>query len=373
MTSHWGDSGDERQFVTRLVAGALIKRAQVRVIHLAAADGGSRTERDGGFEVRRLSGSAPRPVSQGVLLSSLRAGGAAERLPRLAGRDLLSLEGGGSGEIISALGESEPDVVVICGVQPGWPHAWPRLLPKRPRTVIWPMVWEDALLGLPGYRDLLQQADVICAIGGAEHRRLSELGGPGSPSVERLRVPISVDRVAAAHRLPGLTSLSGYAVFLRGSSGGPDPDYGRLRELVPGLAVADVSHEEWRIHDQRSEWVVPYPASRTNLWRLMFHAIGTVDLRPGHLMGREMLESLLLGTPVAAPAGSRSCEIIEDSGGGIVFSGQGELVVALGLLLDQPERANLSEQGRHWAEERHSDQNQFAAAVRAAVLGPAEA
>ena len=245
MTTHWGDSGDERQFVTRLVAGALLKCARVTVIHLTNEHCRSRTDRDGGFEVRRLAATAPRPLSQAVLLASLRSGSAAARLPALAGPDLLSLEGGESGEILSALRESEPDVVVICGTQPGWPHTLPRLLARRPRTAIWPMVGEDALLELPGYRDLLEQADVICAIGGAEHRRLTGLGPlPRSPAIERVQVPIPVDRVAARHRLPGLTRLSGYVVFLRGfpqgSVEGPDPpEYRRLRKLVPGLAVAE--------------------------------------------------------------------------------------------------------------------------------------
>lgn len=376
LTSHWGDSGDERQFVTRLLAGALIKCARVTVIHLTDEGGRFRTDRDGGFEVRRLAATAPRPLSQAVLLASLRSGGAAARLPALAGPDLLSLEGGGSGEIFSALRESEPDVVVICGMQAGSPHASPELLAARPRVAIWPLIGEDALLELPGYRDLLDQADVICAIGGAEHRRLLELGRLArSPDIARLRVPVPVDRVAAGHRLPGLTSLSGYVVFLRGfppgSPQGPDgPDYGRLRRLVPGLAVADVSHREWRIYVQGSERVVPYTASRTNLWRLMSHALATVDLRPGGPIGREAIESMLLGTPVAAHAGSRSWETVEHSGGGLVFSDEAELVTALRLFLDPSERERLGEEGRRWAEEHHSDQERFAADVRGAVLGP---
>jgi glycosyltransferase involved in cell wall biosynthesis len=311
-----------------------------------------------------------------MLLASLRSGGSAARPPAFAGPDLLSLEGGGSGEIVSALRESEPDVVVICGVQPGWPHALPKLLARRPRVAIWPMIGEDALLELPGYRDLLEQADVICAIGGAEYRRLRELGRLArSPAIERVQVPIAVDRVAAGHRLPGLTRLSGYVVFLRGfppgSVEGPAPPrYGRLRRLVPGLAVADVSHQEWRIYGQGSERVVPYPASRTNLWRLMSHALATVDLRPAGLIGREVIESMLLGTPVAAYVRGGFEETVEQSGGGIVFSDEAELVTALRLFLDPQQRERLGEHGRRWAEEQHSDQQRFAAAVRGAVLGP---
>jgi hypothetical protein len=375
LTTHWGDSGDERQFVTRLMAGALTKRARVTVIHLADEHGPSGRGRDGVFEVRRVRATAGRPLRQAVLLASLSSGGAAGRLPRLAGPDLLALEGGGSEQIASAISDAEPDVLVIAGLQPSWPRAWPVMLARRPRTVIWPLIGDDALLELPGYRDVLEHADVICAIGATEHRRLSELPGlPRSPVIERLRVPIAVDQAAAGHRLPGLTRLSGYVVVLGGFPPGslecPErPRYARLRELLPGLTVADVSHQEWRIHGQGWDRLVPYPASRTNLWRLMFHAVATVDLRPGGLIGREVIESLLLGTPVAVPVTSRSKELVEQSGGGVVFSGESELIAALRLFLDERERERVSEQGQRWAQERHGDQERFAATVARAVLG----
>ena len=102
----------------------------------------------------------------------------------------------------------------------------------------------------------------------------------------------------------------------------------------------------------------------------MSHALATVDLRPAGLIGREVIESMLLGTPVAAHAASGLRETLKQSGGGIVFSDEAELVTALRLFLDPREQQRLGEHGRRWAEEQHSDQKRFAAAVRGAVLGP---
>ena len=374
MTTHWGDSGHERPFITRLVAGALTRRASVTVIHLADEDAPSGGRRDGAFEMRRLQAVAGRPLTQAVLLASRSAGGVAGLPPGLSGPDLVALDGGRSAEIVSAIGESEPDVLVVGGLEACWPQTWPGMLARRPRTAIWPLLGDDALLELPGYRDCLEQADVVCAVGAAEHRRVSELPGLSGSSVVRMHVPPPVDRGAAGHRLPGLTDLSGYVVFLRGFppvSGETQPPahYGWLHERLPGLAVADVSYGQWRIHGPDWERPVPYPASRTNLWRLMFHALATVDLRTGALIGREVMESLLLGTPVAVPATSRLRELVQESGGGTAFSEESELVEALRPLLEGPERERLSERGRRWAQEHHGDQERFASAVNRAVLG----
>jgi hypothetical protein len=367
VTTHWGDSGDERQFVTRLLAGALTRRARVSVIHLAGESASRATYRDGAFEVRRLPATTSRPLRQAALLASL-SPGAGGQLPRLAGRDLLALEGGATEEILPAIDELAPDVLLVCGPQPGWPDAWPGARANRPRTVIWPLIADEALLALPAYRDVLEHADVICAIGAAEHRRLSELSGLArTPAVERMRVPLPIDPAAATHRLPGLTQLSGYVVFLRGPV--EPPDYARLGELLPGLAWADIAQDRWEIHGPGWDRVVPYSASRTNLWRLMSHAMGTIDLRSGGLIGREVIESLLLGTPVAVPERSRSVESVQESGGGIVFSDESELGGALELLFDERQRGRLAEQGRRWAEEQHGDQERFTASVIRTVLG----
>jgi hypothetical protein len=129
---------DERQFVTRLVAGALSTSARVAVIHLADEQGPAGTLRDAAFEVRRIRATTRRPLRQAILLAALGATGAARQLPTLAGRDLLALEGRGC-DLLPAIAQSKPDVVVIGGLQQNRP-VWPLPLAERPRTAVWPLM-----------------------------------------------------------------------------------------------------------------------------------------------------------------------------------------------------------------------------------------
>lgn len=367
VTQHWGDSNDERALVTRLVAGALSTRARVTVIHLAGGSNTAARHRDGAFEIRRLVAAPARPLMQSFVLAALGAGAPAQRLPELAGPDLFAAEGGRSDELAGAIVDSRPDCVVIGGIAN--PGEWPAGPGSRPRTTIWPLLGDDPRLALRDYRGLLESADVICTLGDPEHRRLSELlARPGSRSIENTPVPFPVDLAAAAPRLPSMTSIDGYVVFLRGFPPGSLPsqdalDYRRLRRLVPGLAVADVSDAGWRVFGDGFDIVVPCTPSRVNLWRLMSHARATVDLRPGGLLGREVVESLLLGTPVAVPSASWSAPRVVESSGGVVFGREAELVAALRTMSDPEARARLADQGGHWAEERHGDLQRFTEAV----------
>jgi hypothetical protein len=147
------------------------------------------------------------------------------------------------------------------------------------------------------------------------------------------------------------------------------PDYARVRRTLNDAGIADVSHEAWRTFGEGFEYEVAVSPSRVNLWRLMSHAIATVDLRPGNLLGREVIESLLVGTPVLVPSGSWMRTLVEESGGGSAFASEDELIDQLARLEPPARHRQVADVGREWAQRKHGDHARFVAELTAVVLG----
>lgn len=94
--------------------------------------------------------------------------------------------------------------------------------------------------------------------------------------------------------------------------------------------------------------------TRMDLWLLMAHARGVVDLMPGTLFARECVEALRYGVPVVAPAGS--CAVaLADAGGALCFSSTAELLSCVETLGDPVRRQDLSQAGRAVADQWYGD------------------
>jgi hypothetical protein len=391
VTASWGDVDDERCYAVRCIAGALASRAQVRVVHLVSRPIDRVFVQDGAFEVRRVRTSPSRPFTSAVALAALGVRQATHPLPGVAGHGLLQLEGGASDEVGRVVEETAPEVVVLAGIQQGWAATALPALTDRARCVVFPLAGDDPRLELPGYRDVLAAAQTVCALGAGEVNRVeaalaaglpvraASTGGaaaqdaPRLPAVVEVPLAVRVNPAARRQRLVGLSKFDNYVLVLRGFPAGTvarqePPDYVRLRDQVPGVGVADVSHECWRVVDGQRRLVVPAASSRVNLWRLMAHAIVTVDLRPGGLFGREAIESMLLGAPVIAPAGSSAGEVAGRSGGGVVLADEADLPDLVGSLTAGGLRDQLVERGTAYVTPRHGDQAAFVERTVAAVL-----
>src|SRR5208283_39594 len=147
----------------------------------------------------------------------------------------------------------------------------------------------------------------------------------------------------------------------------PGHDY--VRQALGPITVAEVALDRWLISDSRRATVVPVKPSRPNLWRLLRNAVACLDLRPQGIVGRETLESLLLGTPVVVPEGTVAAEHAERSNGGLWYRDFQELFDAGKAIVDDPSlRQRLGAQGREWAAEVHGDQRRFSEQVVRLVL-----
>jgi hypothetical protein len=106
--------------------------------------------------------------------------------------------------------------------------------------------------------------------------------------------------------------------------------------------------------------------TRTDLWRLMAHAKATIDLKPGHLIGRECIESLRFGTPTITPARSVGLSLSE-SGAGLVYRNTAEMLAAVEVVDDPQLRKTLSEVGRSVVDRDYGDPRAFVERVGVAL------
>ncbi len=108
--------------------------------------------------------------------------------------------------------------------------------------------------------------------------------------------------------------------------------------------------------------------TRTDLWRLLAHASVTVDLAPGTIIGRECIESLLVGTPILVPEQSAAA-VHARSGGGMTYSTVPDMLDAVEFLCDERTRSPVAARGRKYADEYYGDAGRFVDRVGRALGG----
>lgn len=147
------------------------------------------------------------------------------------------------------------------------------------------------------------------------------------------------------------------------------PEVAHLGLRFPALTMAVVRPRDSVIVRGRSRRVEG-PVDRAALWRLVAGAAATLDLRPTRLLAREVLESLLLSTPVVVPATSGSARRhVQDANGGLWYRSPEELAACVQRVRSADLRSALGAQGRRWAAATHGDEESFVRATRLAVLG----
>jgi hypothetical protein len=398
VTARWGDSHGESGAVVRLLAGALSAQSEVEVVSLLAsgelaaseptasgrpvASGRpAPTRRDGVFTVHEMSASRAEPAHAGLLRGALALGGGG-RLPEITGPRLLELAGGfapGAAELIASL---DPDSVLLVGPETWW---LPEVLEADlagTRVASVPILGDDPLGALTPFLPLAAGVDAVGVLSLVEERlvarQIESASGrirPGRPEIVELGVAFPVNRPAAEQLMVGMSHFGRFVVLLTAfpdgspaASRAPGHDYVR-RSLGP-IAVAEVALDRWVVSDREKSRDVPVKPSRPNLWKLLSHAEVCLDLRPQGVVGRETLESLLLGTPVVVPEGTVAAEHAERSNGGLWYRDYSELFGAAKAILDSASlRSSLSEQGREWAERVHGDQRRFSEQVARLALG----
>ena len=197
--------------------------------------------------------------------------------------------------------------------------------------------------------------------------------GPFDPgaSVYEVGLHVPINPLAAKRRHNGL-GFTDYVLVLgdrRPGLGIEEPPSPLVRWLVSRFPRNDVVVVEnavasaWRSRSLRGRVTVD---TRTDLWRLVAHALVVVDLLPGPLVARECVESLRFGTPVVVPAGTAAASLAA-SGGGLWYEDVAELLACVDAFSDRQMRDTLGAQGRAVAEARYGSPERFVDRVRVAM------
>jgi len=376
VTTHWGDGLDEVTEATRLLAGALARRANVEIVHLVAPPEPAWTGPDSVFTVHRVPLHGARYLRAGILRAAIATYDGGRSVPAPVA-DLLAQYEGDAPDVPSVVRQIAPDAVLLAGHHQPWDLS---VLGVRgdagaPRVCFVPYLADATALASERIGRVLERADVV-GVSHSGERRAVLTACPQRPAEEVRPVGcgFTINRGAAANRLFGVRFFGTYVLSLREfPPGGPrwarSVTHDVLRSTVGKISVAEIDGDTWRISDKDNTLLLPVSPSRVNLWRLMAHAVATVDQRPAGPIGRESIESMLLGTPVVVPDYGAAREHAADADGGLWYADAGELVDAVRVLADRRLRRPFSLQGREWAERTHGRMDEFVDRAAALVLG----
>ncbi len=376
VTAYWGSSLDETTSTTRLLAGALARSARVEVVHLVSPPEPPATVEDSVFRIHRVPWKGARLLRAGLVRSALSTHDGGRHVPAVAAALLEELEGSAEAAA-DAVADLSPDAVVLAGHHQPWDVSalGTRGSPGAPRVTFVPFLDDKTALSAAALSRVAQRADVVVVAHSGERRAvLASFPARDEGSVVPLGCTFAVNRSAAANRLFGVRYFGAYMLSIRCfPPGGPrwerSVTHEVLRSVVGHVSVAEIDGERWCIGDRENTLELPVSPSRVNLWRLMRHALATVDLRPPGPVGREVIESMLLGTPVVVPDESAAKEHAADSSGGLWYRDVGELADAVRALADRRVRDRLAVQGKAWADVTHGRMDDFVRRAREIVLG----
>ncbi len=364
ISAYWGEGAEESTVVTRLVAGALARNATVNILHFVAPTEAGEPIADSVFLVHKLALQGARPLRAAMMRAALRQNDTIRPVPEALASELEALEGRAFG-VPETLAKLSPKLIVLAGHhQPFSLDALGRRASARPRVLFLPLCSDLEQLKDARIARIVESADAIGSANPAEHGALASLFPDRRADLFPLELGLNLNRSAAAQGLFGVRFFGRYVLLIRSFPPG-GPRYARtlthelLRSVLGEVSVAEVDGDKWRIADVENTLELPVNPTRVNLWRLMAHALFTIDLRPQGPLGRETLESMLLGTPVIVPEASAASAHAQASSGGLWYRDLGELLDQARALMDDRLREQLAAQAAQYARVTHGDMDKF--------------
>ncbi|HUY66048.1 MAG TPA: hypothetical protein VMV06_04470 [Acidimicrobiales bacterium] len=362
LTAHW-ETTSEAGWITRQVAGALACSADVHVIIPDGA--GPAVAMDGVFSVHWLGTPiCPAAELRRELLvegiSETGTGGGLAMTPELGAlldEDLIE-PWAGAADVLTAL---LPDLVVIADHRNiGALRAADHHSPEVP-VVLLALGSDARSLAFPHFDPLFDRADTVLAATETERSLIVQHhGSPGK--VRRIGAALAANPSVLTEPNPWVGATE-YVLVLTGVDEEGEHEENELSRLLrvrfPDNPVG-IAHNDAFCAWHEGRVTRGWPIERSSdLDRLMAWARVTVDLRPGRLLARRCVTSLLFGTPIVVPEHSRAQEHAKRGGGGLWFSNPADLAWCVEALLEPSTRQLFSTQGRTYAEEEYGSTDAF--------------
>ncbi len=363
ITCHWGDDNDDRASAMRLISGAASRNFSVDIIHLNENISQYEIVKDSIFQVHRLPVVDRNSLRSDLIKVALASYDQGRKIPEVAAESITAYRG--KAHFVSeALDNIAPDIILLGGL--AQPYDICKLddgaVTHKPAKIIaLPLMNELTTEFTESQLKFLKRADEIISLSHGEENLLKSY----FPSkVSSLHIAFNINRHAAKNMLFGVRYFNKYVLLIRSFPPGTQRfsrslTHEVLKTAIDPFSVAEVDNEQWRISDDQNTLKLPVSASRVNLWRLMAHAKLTIDLRPPRPLGREAIESMLLGTPVIAHKDSIAYEHVKAASGGLWYSDYNDLIQTIRIALDPEINANLKKSAAEYSKFHHGDSTKF--------------
>jgi hypothetical protein len=368
---------DEKGLVVQRFAGALACHADVELLMPAEHD---RTDRHGALTVRRFRSTPAAPGRQAALrelifgpdarrhpprcqCSSEMLRDAAISLPMEVQVEFVESAGGRSPGLLEHLAEQGGEAVVFCDYSAPATRDGMLVLPDATPAILLPLAAAEPALSLDVHDTVFERANAVVTVTGGERDRLLRRRTPPASPLHDLRFVLRVHDLVWKNEPLAYDADVPTVVIPREWRPGSRTDAlvrlartlehrfgGRLQVRLVGPGWKHVPG------DLRG----PYADSRFDIWRWCCRALAVVDPDSGKLLGREVLESMMYGTPVVVPfEPGAAVEHAQASSGGLWYRTDDELEACLGSLLDHEVRGALGAQAKQYADGNYQDTESY--------------
>lgn len=387
-TSYGDDRWIEERFAVRQLVGALTCVAEVDVLLVGDAAPGNRY--DSRARLVGFQAAATAPLRRRVLFEETvgaenlhwpsfcacighLARDIASRLPAVVERRLAETNCGDCQPLYAHLRDDNYEIIVIAGYQAGTIITNRSDVLRGRRVVLVPLAREEPSIYLRPYDEIFNNAERILVMTQTEvdlvKRRLSKCA---RARVYNVGFAVQVNQLAAA-TVPNGFDDKQYIVVARNWA---EPFAlawlysiaGMLNRQFDGIELCLIGPGAERLPS--GPGLLRRPAnSRLDVWRWMSRAFAVLDPEAHRLLGRDVMEAMLHGTPVLVPAhGGATHEYAESGNGGLYYRNDLELRACVRELCSPELRAHLARQGREYGEAKWCDSDGFVRRVVEAVL-----
>jgi hypothetical protein len=371
VASGYGNPWSEEHLLTRRLAGTLACLVDVDL--LLPADRRV-VEHDGAVQILRFPATPVDPPRREAWRRAMFGVGGdlpprrkARDLPDFAEEELLFSEGGYSPGLYEHLREGGYDLVVAVGHHSPAAYWGVGSLPDDQRIVLVPAASGPTTIGLRVHDSLFERAESILVCTKGEGDAVAARVGADRPErIENIGFLVGVNSFARATEPHDYSDDSWIVIVGNWYESSAEAVSLWADELLEqhGLSIRLLGPgaERYRRGAARS-------ASRLDIWRWMCRAVALFDPTPDRLLGRDVLEAMLYGTPVVVHAqGGANRQHAEAADGGLWYRTKEEFLAVAGALRDNEVRQALSIQARAYAEDNYSDPDRFIKRIAELVL-----